>query len=122
MSLELVGLIALLAALPAMILFVGFYMARSNWRKYSAGRALMYTTLALMLTWLWVTVRLGLSLTGHLPEKDTLPWILLRVGLFGAISASQWRLLIVLLKTQGRKRAAADEQAALTAETKHGYL
>jgi hypothetical protein len=54
----------------------------------------------LALTYLWVTVRLGLSLTGHLPVEDTIPWQLVRVGLFGSISAAAYRLLWVLIVTQ----------------------
>ena len=105
MSLDLVGLVALLAGMPAMVLFVSFYAAWSMWRKYPAGRALMFVELSLALTYLWVTVRLGLALTGHLdtgPPRppETLPWQLIRITLFGGISASQWRLLYVLIVTQ----------------------
>ena len=105
MSLELVGLVALLSGLPAMVLFVTFYGARSNWRTYPAGRALMYVELSLALTYLWVAVRLGLALTGHLdvgPPRppEALGWQLVRIALFGGISASQWRLLYTLLAIQ----------------------
>jgi hypothetical protein len=103
--LDLVGLVALLAGLPAMVLFVGFYAARSDWRKRPAGRALMYVELSLALAYLWIALRLGLALTGHLevgpPQPpEAVPWQLLRVAMFGGISASQWRMLYVLLVTQ----------------------
>jgi hypothetical protein len=41
-NLDLVGLVALLAGMPALVLFVVFYWWRSDWRQYPAGRALMY--------------------------------------------------------------------------------
>ena len=98
--LDWVGLVALLAALPALVLFISFYGTRSDWRRYPVGRALMYSKVSLALTYLWVTVRLALTLTGHLSQPDPLGWQLVRICLFGAISATQWRLLFVLRKVQ----------------------
>lgn len=99
MTFELVGLVALLAGMPAIILFVGFYGTRSHWRKYPAGRALMYMTASLALVYLWVALRLGLALAGH-PQEDTVPWKLARIVLFGGVSVAQWRLLFTLLRIQ----------------------
>lgn len=99
MSLDLVGLIALLAGMPAIVLFVGFYWVRSDWRRYPAGRSLMYFAISLALTYLWLTIRLSLYLAG-LSQENTILWQLVRIVLFSAITASAYRLLFVLIVTQ----------------------
>jgi hypothetical protein len=115
-ALDLIGLIALLAGMPALVLFVIFYAARSKWRKYPVGRALMYLASSLSLTYLWVAVRLGLALSGHLQQPDTLPWQLIRIVLFGAVSIAAWRLLFVLLRTQARDGWSIDEPVLVPEE------
>lgn len=99
MDLNLVGLVALLAGAPAVILFTVFYGIRSNWRAYLVGRALMYFAVSLALTYLWIIVRLVLALTGQSTEDSTF-WQLVRIILFTGVSVTMWGLLVVLLKIQ----------------------
>lgn len=99
MLLNFVGLGALLAGAPAILLFVFFYWTRSNWRKYPVGRALMYFAISLGTTYVWIIVRLVISLAGH-DTENLLAWQIVRITLFTAISATLWRLTYMLLKIQ----------------------
>lgn len=85
-----VGTVELIGIAVVVNLFVVLYSFR-NWRSNAYGRALMYSKLSLV-------ALVDLSLTTALFGPEWPGRELVRVLLFGAILASQTRLLVLLIK------------------------
>lgn len=84
---------ALLTAIPALALFVGFYYFGSPWRKLLVGRSLMYFAVALLL--ISVVVQLSLILGPTYPGREYV-----RLVGYVAVSFTTWRLFFTLRRIQ----------------------
>jgi hypothetical protein len=94
-TVQLIGSIVLFLMVPPVNLFVFFYVWRSNWHATLAGRALLYSKLSLLLL-------VDLSVISVIFGREWPGWPWVRLFVFVAICASQWRLFIALLVVQRR--------------------
>lgn len=99
------GDVLLLTSVPALVLFVCMYFFRSRWRTLHVGRSLMYFALSLLL--LVVVVSLGLWLGPNYPGREYI-----RLGAYGVVSITTWRLYFTLRYIQ--KRTQDDDEPSLT--------
>lgn len=95
----LMGDIVLLTAIPALMLFVGFYYFGSPWRTLLVGRSLMYFAVSLLaiIAVVAASVWLGTDYFGR-------EWV--RLASYMLVSVTTWRLFFTLRKIQ--KEGAAD--------------
>lgn len=90
------GDLALLAGGPAILLFVGFYAARSRWESTSAGRSVMALAASLALLYVFIAV---VVMFPEMPE-----WLrgVIRLVVYSLTSTAMWFLFINLLRHQRR--------------------
>ena len=100
------GDLANLSAIPALVLFIVFYLRGSKWRDFPAGRALMYIAVALGFT---VSVSSLVVIFGD--DYQYREWV--RLALFTAISVTVWRLFVVLRQVQKRPPRTVEELQAM---------
>ena len=90
---NLIGTIFLFLGMPGLMVFVGFYATRSNWRSTATGRALMYFAISL----------LALYCLGAMNAIFGTDWPyrgVFRIIVYIAVSLTIWRLTILLLMIQ----------------------
>lgn len=90
----------------ALVGFLGFlvfmirYGLESNWRKYPAGRSLMYAMISINIITLMATVHL---FTGRYPGIE-----FVRMAAYSALALSAWRLVFTLHNILYRRKGPAD--------------
>jgi len=85
--------LVLLTALPAIVLFVFYYYTKSVWKKYTAGRTLMWLAISLgvLFSVNTASIWLGQDYPGRAP---------IRVAAYTFLSINVWRLFFTLRKVQ----------------------
>lgn len=89
-------------AVPGLFLFIGFYLIRSPWREYEAGRVLMWFALALGAS---VAAGVLVALFGN--EYWGREWVRLIVQAF--VFFTIWRMFITLRRIQLRPPLTEDQ-------------
>jgi hypothetical protein len=89
----LAGDILLLTAIPALMLFVGFYFYKSPWNQFLVGRSLMYFAVSLLVIIATVAASVWLGTDYYGRE-----WI--RLASYLLVSITTWRLFFTLRYVQ----------------------
>lgn len=87
--------ILILVAWPAVALFIGYYWAKSPWRKSLIGKTMMYKSMAMLLL---LTLSIAANWFSGYPGEP-----IVRAAVYLILAIVQWRLFISLRYAQTGK-------------------